>query len=403
MSRYEAAASALAAGAANLFPEQIFVWHRVRGVSTFRLGTREQIMALGGAALVAGWLGVTAASMSSGHDADATAKAAELARLQAQVASLKADTASLKGSVASAAAKIEARQAFLAGLIGGKANARSLAAMMPAREISAVDLANPVLEPFRRVESAQLAFVDKATDAARARLEDTQGLLRRLGLDPARFVAQSEIAQGGPYIPVTAAADAEPRFKSLFVSWKQLAALEGAIAAIPAYVPVKTFSYTSTYGVRYDPFTGNTAMHAGLDMAGAYGEPIYAAADGVVATGGRSGAYGNLIELDHGKGLATRYGHLSAVLVQPGTRVKQGQLIGRMGSTGRSTGTHLHYEIRIDGRAVNPRPYLEASAFMLAAQARGGAEVEGPSLDEPLTMVSAAPVTLGGMSRIVRN
>ncbi|TRW15315.1 M23 family metallopeptidase [Glacieibacterium frigidum] len=265
------------------------------------------------------------------------------------------------------------------------------------------------LEPFRKVENAQLAFVDKATDAARARLQGTQSLLRRLGLDPNRFVAQSDITgTGGPYVPVNAPSDADPRFKSLFVSWKKLAALETAMAAIPSYVPVKSFSTTSTYGVRYDPFTGNTAMHAGLDMAGSHGEPIYAAADGLVTTGGRSGAYGNLVELAHGKGLATRYGHLSAITVRPGEQVRQGQMIGRMGSTGRSTGTHLHYEIRIDGRAVNPRPYLDASAFMLAAQNRG--EAQGPidatliAEDDNVTFdLAAATGGQGGMSRIVRN
>lgn len=399
--------AAFAAVAERHFPEQIFIWHRARGVSTVRLGSSTQLMALGGAALIAGWLGVAASSMVGGRDAEMVAKQAELDRLQAQVQTLKADTAQLQGNVATTAAKIEARQAFLAGLLGGKRDMRTLAAMLPRDAAPApVDSA---LEPFRKVETAQLAFVDKATDAARARLQDTQSLLRRLGLDPNRFVAQSDIATGagGPYVPVNAPSDADPRFKSLFVSWKKLAALETAMAAIPSYVPVKSFSTTSTYGVRYDPFTGNTAMHAGLDMAGSHGEPIYAAADGVVVTGGRSGAYGNLVELAHGKGLATRYGHLSAVLVRPGEQIRQGQLIGRMGSTGRSTGTHLHYEIRIDGRAVNPRPYLDASAFMLAAQNRG--EAQGPidatliADDDSVTFNLAATTGHGGMSRIVRN
>ncbi len=408
MTRLKAAVSALSAATETAFPEHILVWHRARGVSTIRLGTREQIMALGGAALIAGWLGVTASNLVGGQDAELVAKQAELSRLQAQVASLKADTALLKGNVATAAAKIEARQAFLAGLIGGKTDGKALAALMPRGSVAANTVADPVLEPFRKVETAQLAFVDKATDAARARLEDTQSLIRRLGLDPSRFVVQSDITAtgtGGPYIPVSVAADAEPRFKNLFVSWKKLAALETALAAIPAFVPVKNYSYTSTYGVRYDPFTGNTAMHAGLDMAGAHGEPIYAAADGTVVTGGKSGAYGNCIDIDHGKGLATRYGHLSAILVQAGAHIKQGQLIGRMGSTGRSTGTHLHFEVRIDGRAVNPRPYLDASAFMLAAQSHGSAATQGP-IDTSFDLTTAdasGALAVGGMSRIARN
>lgn len=361
-------------------------------------------MALGGAALIAGWLGIATSSMVGGRDADMVAKQAELDRLQAQVQTLKAN--SLQGNGASTAAQIEARQAFLAGLLGGKRDMSQLAAMLPRDAAPAP--ADATLEPFRKVATAQLALADKANDTARARLQNTQSLLRRLGLDPERFIAQGDGGgTGGPYVPVSAPSDADPRFKSLFVSWKKLAALETAMAAIPSFVPVKAYSTTSTYGVRYDPFTGNTAMHAGLDMAGTQGEPIYAAADGIVTTGGRSGAYGNLIELAHGKGLATRYGHLSAVLVHPGERIRQGQLIGRMGSTGRSTGTHLHYEIRIDGRAVNPRPYLDASAFMLAAQNRG--ETQGPidatliADDDTVTFDLVAATSHGEIARAVRN
>ena len=362
--------------------------------------------------MIVGFLGVATSSLSGANDAEMTAKQAELAQLQAQVATLKSDKVTLQGNVATTAAKIEARQVFLAGLLGGKPDMRALAAMLPA-DGGAVDVSNTVLEPFRKVENAQLAFVDKATGAAHARLRDTQSLIRRLGLDPERFVAQTDIgvAQGGPYVPVSGAANANPRFKSLFLSWKKLAALESAMVAIPSYVPVKSYTTTSTFGVRYDPFTGNTAMHAGLDMAGSQGESIYAAADGIVTVGGRSGAYGNMVELTHGRGMTTRYGHLSAVLVQPGTRVRQGQLIGRMGSTGRSTGTHLHYEVRIDGKAVNPRPYLDASSFMLAAQGRAR-EVEGPMVDDASLIADTGTATFsiaparsgtGGMTPIVLN
>ncbi len=404
--RLDAAWHSLATRAAARFPEQVFVWHRDRGTSTFRLRTREQIMALGGAALIAGWLGVTASGLQ-GQDAELAAKQAELARLQSQVVSLQQDSAALKGNVAATAARIEGRQAFLAGLLGGKGNLKALADMMPRQVASMDSVTDAALEPFRKVETAQLAFVDKATGAAQARLKDTQSLLRRLGLDPDRFVAQSDVAQGaamgGPYVPVAAPADAEPRFKSLFLSWKKLAALESAMSSVPSYMPVKTFTYTSGFGTRYDPFNGNTAMHAGLDMAGSYGEPVYAAAEGIVDTAAKSGAYGNLVQVEHGKGIATRYGHLSAILVHPGEHVSQGQLIARMGSTGRSTGTHLHFEVRLDGRAVNPRPYLDASAFMLAAQSRGAAEVQGPVEATLVNDDATTTYSIGGMTRISLN
>jgi len=230
------------------------------------------------------------------------------------------------------------------------------------------------------------SMFDKAASTVRARLQAAEALLRRVGLDPQRYTATSGV--GGPYVPAS-----DPRMSRLALGYTQVAAMEAAIAAIPSYVPVKTFTYTSPYGVRYDPFNGRSAMHAGLDMAGSQGEAIYAAADGTVVTGGRSGAYGNLVEIDHGKGLATRYGHLSAVLVQPGAHVRQGQLIARMGSTGRSTGTHLHYEIRLDGRAINPRPFLEASGFVLAAQGR---VISGPSVLQALADDDMATYSLAG-------
>ena len=110
-------------------------------------------------------------------------------------------------------------------------------------------------------------------------------------------------------------------------------------------------------------------MHAGIDLAGPIGTPIYATADGIVSDAGcNSGGYGNLVKIDHGRGIETRYGHLSAILVSAGQRVARGQQIGRMGSTGRSTGSHLHYEVRIDGRAVNPIPFMKSTDYLLAMQ-----------------------------------
>ncbi|MEO5613008.1 MAG: M23 family metallopeptidase [Sphingomicrobium sp.] len=113
-------------------------------------------------------------------------------------------------------------------------------------------------------------------------------------------------------------------------------------------------------------------MHPGIDLSGPAGTPIYATADGTVLRAGwNSGGYGNLIELDHGRGIATRYGHLSAILIHEGDHIARGQLIGRMGSTGRSTGNHLHYEVRIDGRPVNPVPFMKATDYLVAMQTKG--------------------------------
>ena len=112
--------------------------------------------------------------------------------------------------------------------------------------------------------------------------------------------------------------------------------------------------------------------------SGPYGTPIYATADGTVLRAGWNiGGYGNLIELDHGRGIATRYGHLSAILIHAGDRITRGQLIGRMGSTGRSTGNHLHYEVRIDGRPVNPVPFMKSTDYLVAMQTKADARSDG--------------------------
>ena len=117
-------------------------------------------------------------------------------------------------------------------------------------------------------------------------------------------------------------------------------------------------------------------MHAGMDIAGPTGQRIMASAAGRVTFAGRASGYGNLVKIDHGHGIETRYGHLSAFNVKPGQLVERGQNIARMGSTGRSTGPHLHFEVRLNGRAMNPRPFLEANAELLEAQDRIEARFE---------------------------
>ena len=184
-------------------------------------------------------------------------------------------------------------------------------------------------------------------------------------------VAERLDGVGGPLEAAQPTQTADPRFRELFANWRRLEQVEQTVVAIPAGKPVQTANFTSGFGVRSDPFRGRAAMHGGIDLAGPVGTPIYATADGVVGRSEwNSGGYGNLVEIDHGEGIQTRYGHLSRLIARPGQRVARGDLIGLMGSTGRSTGSHLHYEVRIDGRAVNPIPFMQSSETVLAAQRR---------------------------------
>ena len=196
-------------------------------------------------------------------------------------------------------------------------------------------------------------------------------------------------AVGGPFEAVDspeAKIDdvSDAQFRNLFQSWKKLDTTEQTVIAIPSMQPVDKLVFTSNFGVRSDPFRGTAAMHAGVDIPGPLGTPIYATADGIIARAERASGYGNLVEINHGKGIETRYGHLSKILVAPNTRVHRGQLIALMGSTGRSTGSHLHYEVRVDGHAVNPLPFLQtASASAPALDDTRGVQtaVGGPAIN----------------------
>lgn len=213
------------------------------------------------------------------------------------------------------------------------------------------------------------------------------------GFFNARTLVRSICALAIGMTSVAASAESsDTQFKALFQSWKNMdqvgqsqPAAQGSMS-VPSLKPVADLNFSSFYGVRSDPFRGTAAMHAGVDIPGPVGTPIYATADGIVGRAGWAGGYGNLVELEHGGGLETRYGHLSKILVAPGARVQRGDVIAYMGSTGRSTGSHLHYEVRMDGRAINPIPYLDSAQYasnmkqrvnaMTAPLAQGGPEGE---------------------------
>ncbi|MGE4429285.1 MAG: M23 family metallopeptidase [Sphingobium sp.] len=175
-------------------------------------------------------------------------------------------------------------------------------------------------------------------------------------------------------------------FSNLFSSWKRLdnGGMPAARASvyIPTGRPVDKLKLTSNYGARSDPFVGRTRMHKGIDIPGPVGTPIYATADGIVSRSQWVNGYGNLVEIAHGNDTETRYGHLSKLLVEPNSRVRRGQLIGLMGSTGRSTGSHLHYEIRIAGNAINPLPFVTGSERAMALNTQGDVAVGGPTSRE---------------------
>ena len=358
----------------NIFkPRDIFL-HDGKSLRRFTIGARIQMAAVLAAFFLLAWSAFATFRAIEAMDGD-------VARMERQVAQMQADVAQLRVQTRQHAALLERRQQFLAAMLSNEADADELAALLP-RE-AAVPAA--VAAPYARVDGMQLALAERARDMTRQRVSQTARAIRTMGLNPTQFLRAGQGAVGGPFEEVQQAGNADPRFRELFTTWRQLDQLEQGVAAIPSAHPIRdSIAFTSGYGVRSDPFRGRAAMHAGVDLAGPLGTPIYATADGIVARAEyNNGGYGNLVEISHGQGIQTRYGHLSRFATRPGQRVRRGELVGYMGSTGRSTGSHLHYEVRIDGRAVNPIPFMQQANALVALQRRNDigtpAAIGGPT------------------------
>jgi murein DD-endopeptidase MepM/ murein hydrolase activator NlpD len=177
-----------------------------------------------------------------------------------------------------------------------------------------------------------------------------------------------------------AAMRADFESRSIHRMWRQLDT--GMVAAsaisIPSRRPIDAMKLSSGYGMRVHPVTGRLARHNGIDIPAPHGTPIYATADGVVGRAQRLGGYGLYVEVEHGNGIQTRFGHMSSFIVASGQRVKKGDILGYVGSTGRSTGNHLHYEVRIAGTPVNPIPFVESGEAALAALSGEEVAMGGP-------------------------
>ena len=239
-----------------------------------------------------------------------------------------------------------------------------------AETVAKVSAAFPAAAALAKIEARQIAFVERLTHYADYRAARAEAAIRELGLNPGQILKAGATAQGGPLELFGGSDQLDPRFERLGLSLERMAALERGLDGIPQYAPAKVEMVTSSYGYRRDPFTGRGAMHSGLDFRGPTGAPIYAAADGRIAFVGRKSGYGKVVEIQHGNGLMTRYAHMSKTDARVGQVVTAGTVVGAIGSTGRSTGPHLHFEVRANGQAVDPRPFLEKAPDVLE-KARG--------------------------------
>lgn len=213
-----------------------------------------------------------------------------------------------------------------------------------------------------RVRQAPPSASAATTTVAHARRIDD--LIRRAGIDPARVLGHAGTVQGqgGPYVPLNRSQVALLRGGQATVVGGLASRPDRLLALVrklPLIAPVKDIATSSTFGARRDPFTDGWAFHGGVDMVGPVNAPVSGTAPGVVAFAGWHDSYGRLVEIEHEFGISTRYAHLNQISVRQGQRVQAGQRVGGIGSTGRSTGPHLHYEVLVDGRQVDPQPFLD--------------------------------------------
>ena len=235
----------------------------------------------------------------------------------------------------------------------------------------ALDQADDMADRLKQIEARNDQIFRQLEDAMTISVKPLDKMFRAAGMNTDSILSQVRrgyAGQGGPLTPIAfstmgvAPSMDEARANRLLDQMDMLNLYRIAAQKAPFATPVKSgYRFTSPYGYRRDPKTGGRRMHAGVDFAGPVGTPLYATADGVVVHAGWQSGYGRLVKIQHEFGIETRYGHMSRITVNVGQRVSRGDRIGDMGASGRVTGPHLHYEVRVGGAAVNPMIFIKAA------------------------------------------
>jgi murein DD-endopeptidase MepM/ murein hydrolase activator NlpD len=288
---------------------------------------------------------------------------AQMADLQTQI-----DNSDEGSALASASPVVSETMDFLVAALGDTAVERD---QIIADAQGALTRAEELTRELRLLEDQNDQIFRQLEDAMAVSVQPLDKMFRAAGMNTDSILSQVRRGyngQGGPLMPLsfsTRGEDTHPdmdRANRLLQQMDQLnlyrIAAEGAPFATPVH---RAYRFTSGFGYRRDPKTGGKRMHRGVDFAGPVGTPLHATADGVVVHAGWSSGYGRLVKIKHAFGIETRYAHLSKIIVKEGQKVSRGQRIGDMGASGRVTGPHLHYEVRVDGKAVNPMIFIKAA------------------------------------------
>lgn len=236
------------------------------------------------------------------------------------------------------------------------------------------DQAEAIENRLAGIEREQRVLTARLLARTVANLDEIEQIIRVTGLTGEKLLGaldQTPAGQGGPFI-VDASTErgsaggesGQDNFNRLIVELERLDGLRTALKSLPLGRPAEKFYISSSYGRRIDPFNKRRAMHAAVDLSGPWKTPILATAPGVVTRAGLNGPYGRFVEIDHGHGFKTRYGHMAKILVKKGQEVALGEHLGLMGNSGRATSTHLHYEIWFEGSTRNPAKFFKAAQYV---------------------------------------
>lgn len=346
-----------------------------------RLSSKVQALTVLGVATVALIYVVSMGGMAISQFA-AQADRAALLKREAKVATAESRVTAYRQNLDGVVDDLTRRQSFIEEMVESlpddikEGETVSDSTDESTKAIEKIGAVLPEAAALARIEARQIAFAERLTRYADRRANHAAQAMRKLGLDPRRMFAPAQEAQGGPLLRLGTGRDGalDPRFERMALSLSRMAALEQGLSGIPQVMPADLSLMSSGFGFRRDPFNGHPAMHSGLDFKGPIGAPIMAAATGKVSFVGTKAGYGKTIEISHGNGLMTRYAHMSAYRARVGQEVEAGDVIGAIGNTGRSTGPHLHFEVRINDRAVNPRPFLEKARHVLEEARTAAAE-----------------------------
>ena len=367
----------------NWFVDREFFMRANGQVKFLKISAKLQRRVAGGVSAVVGvWLLITLGMAV--NQISISFERLALTRQEAKVQSAAERVATYRASIDDVTKQLGQRQDVLDSLSNQYMPETATKAALPAatsqdETVKKISAAIPEAAGLARIEVRQLAFAERLTAVANLRAQRAAAAIRKLGLNPESLTnAKNETAMGGPFIPFFSKAKdnlGDPRFGRLANALQRMNAMEQALASMPTTMPAAQMLMSSGFGYRHDPFTGAGAMHSGLDFKGPIGTPILAAANGQVTFAGMQAGYGKCVEITHGNGLLTRYAHLSGFTVSLGQQVKRGVQVARMGSTGRSTGSHLHFEVRLNNSAINPRTFLESNTDVFQVQAKSNPAV----------------------------